>query len=85
MKTFKVLSALAAYPDAAMAAAVPAMRQVLKAESLATEQRQHLAFLHIDRQAIHGTHGAIQLADVVKLQKRGRYLFRLRLRQCFEH
>ncbi|MDP3546682.1 nitrate reductase molybdenum cofactor assembly chaperone [Phreatobacter sp. HK31-P] len=34
MKTFKVLSALAAYPSAAMVAAIPAMRQVLEAEGL---------------------------------------------------
>ncbi|MCZ8319986.1 MAG: nitrate reductase molybdenum cofactor assembly chaperone [Novosphingobium sp.] len=34
MKTFKVLSALAAYPGAAMVEAIPAMRQVLEAERL---------------------------------------------------
>ncbi|WP_439576176.1 nitrate reductase molybdenum cofactor assembly chaperone [Phreatobacter sp.] len=34
MKTFKVLSALAAYPSAAMVEAIPAMRQLLEAEGL---------------------------------------------------
>lgn len=42
MKTFKVLSALAAYPGAAMTAAVPAMREVLRAEGLVSASAHRL-------------------------------------------
>ncbi len=66
MKTFKVLSALAAYPSAAMVEAVPAMRQVLEAEGLlAAPARRLLEPLLAD----------LAGGDIMELQERYVFLF----------
>ncbi len=66
MKTFKVLSALAAYPSAAMVEAVPAMRQVLEAEGLlAAPARRLLEPLLTD----------LAGGDIMELQERYVFLF----------
>jgi len=66
MKTFKVLSALAAYPSAAMVEAVPAMRQVLEAEGLlAVPARRLLEPLLAD----------LAGGDIMDLQERYVFLF----------
>lgn len=66
MKTFKVLSALAAYPSAAMVEAAPAMRQVLEAEGLlAAPARRLLEPLLAD----------LAGGDIMDLQERYVFLF----------
>jgi len=66
MKTFKVLSALAAYPSAAMVEAAPAMRQVLEAEGLlAVPARRLLEPLLAD----------LAGGDIMDLQERYVFLF----------
>lgn len=66
MKTFKVLSALAAYPGADMVAAIPAMRAVLDEEALLPAgARALLAPLLADLEA----------GDVVEMQERYVFLF----------
>lgn len=66
MKTFKVLSALAAYPGAAMVEAIPAMRQVLEAERLLAAPARRL----IERLLADLAGG-----DLMDLQERYVFLF----------
>ncbi len=66
MKTFKVLSALAAYPSAAMVEAVPAMRQVLEAEGLLAAPARRLL-----EPLLAGLAGG----DIMELQERYVFLF----------
>lgn len=66
MKSFKVLSALAAYPSEAMVEAIPAMRQVLEAEGLLTApNRRFIEPLLVD----------LAGGDVMDLQERYVFLF----------
>lgn len=66
MKSFKVLSALAAYPSEAMIEAIPAMRQVLEAEGLLTAP---------NRRFIEPLLADLAGGDVMDLQERYVFLF----------
>lgn len=66
MKSFKVLSALAAYPSEAMVEAIPAMRQVLEAEGLLTAP---------NRRFIEPLLADLAGGDVMDLQERYVFLF----------